>query len=219
MNRRVNKFYLIHVLVGLILSAASSLVLAEQEQPSQQQAQIGNKPSSSGDQSLNVELLDLDLLDQNAKQIKFASEAIASKIVALNFVYTSCNTTCPLITAIFANLQKKLGDRLGQQVRLVSLSINSMTDTPARLKEYADRFHAGPDWIWLTGDKQHVEKVLKGLGVYTADYAEHPPTILVGDAEQNTWFRFNGLPSPNQIAAKIDTLLVARSNTVSQTKE
>lgn len=221
MNRRITMRQALCILVGFLFQCQPVSVLATEEQDpdAQHREKPGIIASSLGDQTLNVELLDLELLDQDGVQHKFASDVIAGKIVALDFIYTSCTTACPLISAIFAKLQKQLGYRLGQQVRLVTVSINPLTDSPARLKEYADRFHAGPDWIWLTGDKPQVERILKGLGVYTADFTRHPPTFLVGDASQGLWTRINGLPSPDEIVAKIDALLAARGVNTTRSKE
>lgn len=206
MNRSINIQLLSSLFAVLILQCQGALATEEME-------------NTLGDQTLNIELLDVELLDQDGAPTRFASEVIGDRIVALNFVYTSCDTVCPMVSAIFARLQEQLGDRLGQQVRLASVSIDPLTDTPARLKEYAQRFHAGPDWIWLTGEKQRIESTLKGLGVYTADFSGHAPAVLVGDASRDLWVRFNALASPDEIKAKIDALLAARSITVSQTVE
>ena len=221
MSRKISILQVASFLAGLILQCQAVSVLAAEEQDphAYHQAGISEVASALGDQSLSIAVLDLEVRDQDGVQHKFASDVIAGNIVALNFVYTSCATACPLTSAIFASVQTKLGERLGQHVRLVSMSINPVIDTPARLKEYAERFHAGPDWIWLTGEKQPVERILKGMGVYTADYTGHPPTFLVGDASRNVWFRFNGLPGRDQIVAKIDALLAARAVKAPQNKE
>jgi protein SCO1/2 len=221
MSRKVSVQQVASFLAGLILQclAVSVPAMEVQDPHAVHQAGIAEVASALGDQSLSIALLDLEVRDQDGVQHKFASDVIAGNVVALNFVYTSCATVCPLTSAIFASVQTKLGKRLGQHVRLVSMSINPVIDTPVRLKEYAERFHAGPDWIWLTGEKQQVERILKGMDVYTADYAGHPPTFLVGDASRNIWFRFNGLPGSNQIVAIIDALLAARAAKGPQNKE
>lgn len=162
------------------------------------------------DSSFRVELMDHELLDQHGSNVRFASDVIGDNIVVLNFVYTACNTACPIVSAIFSRLHEQLGKKLETGVRMVSLSIDPMTDTPEKLKEYAGHFHASPNWIWLTGKKQHVDSILKGLKVYTPDYTNHAPTIVVGDPVRNTWIRFIGLTSPATITAKIDELLSAR---------
>jgi protein SCO1/2 len=151
-----------------------------------------------------------ELLDQNGAQVRFASDVAGNRIMALNFIYTDCQTACPLVSGIFSKLQSRLGDKLAKDVRMVSLSINPAADTPERLKIYAERFHAAPEWLWLTGEKAQVDALLKSLGVYSTDVANHAPVILVGDPVRGEWTRFNGLSSPDTIAARIDELLNAR---------
>ncbi|WP_036248203.1 SCO family protein [Methylobacter sp. BBA5.1] len=155
-------------------------------------------------------LPDAELVDQNGAPVRFVSDIAGGRIMALSFVYTECRTACPVVSGLFSKLQDRLGDRLGREVRLVSLSIDPATDTPERLKAYAARFHAAPGWLWLTGEKAQVDALLKALGVYRADYANHAPVILVGDPVRGEWTRFNGLPGPDALAARIDELLEAR---------
>ena len=159
--------------------------------------------------SPKVRLLNSELLDQKGAPVRFASDIVGDRIVALNFIYTDCRTACPVASAIFSKLQNRLGEKLKQNVRMVSLSINPAMDTPERLKAYAERFHAGPEWVWLTGERARVDALLKGLGVYSADSTNHTPVILVGDPTHGVWTRFNGFSSPEAIAARIDELLVA----------
>jgi protein SCO1/2 len=157
-----------------------------------------------------VALPNAELQDQNGAPVRFASDVAGNRIMALNFIYTDCQTACPVVSGIFSKLQSRLGDKLTKDVRMVSLSINPATDTPERLKAYAERFHAAPEWLWLTGEKAQVDALLKSLGVYSTDVANHAPVILVGDPVRGEWTRFNGLSSPDTIAARIDELLNAR---------
>lgn len=170
----------------------------------------GAQRSDSAGVAPQIELRNLEMRDQHGSTVRFASDVIGDKIVALNFVYTSCQTACPVVSAIFSRLHEQLGEKLQSDVRLVSISINPLTDTPVKLNEQAGRYHAGPDWIWLTGEKQHIDAILKGLGAYTADYSSHAPLIIVGDPLNGRWTRFFSLPSPMMIATKIDELLAAR---------
>ena len=165
---------------------------------------------TQGGASAAVKLLDLALLDQEGNPRKFASEAIGDKVVVIDFIYTRCTTACPLISVLFAKLQEPLRERLGKEVRLISLSLDPATDTPARLQEQARRYRALPGWLWLTGEKPQVDLVLKGLGAYTANFTEHPPQVLIGDGRRGGWTRYYGLPDPARILARVEDLLRAR---------
>ncbi len=161
--------------------------------------------------SADVTLHDAALVNQDGETMKFTSEVMGDKLVALTFFYTSCKTICPVTSIIFSQIQDRLGDRLGDEVRLVSVTVDPITDTPARLEAYAAKFKPKPGWIWLTGDKQSVDKVLEGLGAYAADYTQHPLVVLVGDPVSGRWSRLFGFPSPDDIVARLDALKGART--------
>lgn len=160
----------------------------------------------------DIALHDAALLDQDGETVQFASEALGDKLVALTFFYTSCKTICPVTSAIFSQVQDRLGDRLEREVRLVSLTVDPGTDTPERLEAHAAKFNRKPGWIWLTGDKSEVDKVLEGLGAYAADYTQHPLVVLVGDPVSGRWSRLFGFPTPDDIVAKLDELKAVRAH-------
>ncbi len=109
-----------------------------------------NKPAEPAE-TTKVDLLDHTLVDQHGKDVKFVSDVIGDRIVVMDFIYTSCTTVCPVISAVFGQVQTKLGDELGDEVVLVSVSVDPARDTPQRLKAYAATHKAQPGWIWLTG--------------------------------------------------------------------
>lgn len=162
-----------------------------------------------------VTLSDAPLVDQDGAPAKFRSEVIGDRIVVVDFVFTTCTTVCPVLTSIFAQLQQRLGDRLDRGVRIVSVSLDPVRDTPARLKAYASKYGAGPGWTWLTGNQEDVERVLRGLGAYTPDFSAHSPMVLVGDGRSGAFTRFNGFPVQERIVEKVDELLAARAATAS----
>jgi len=171
--------------------------------------QLPNSPVGDA-KRVKIQLEDTVLLTQRGEKVHFASDVVGHKLIALNIFYSSCTTVCPVTSAIFADLQALLGERLGREVELVSLTVDPTTDTPRRLKSYSDKYAAKPGWSWLTGQKLAVDKVLNGLGLYTADYTEHPAAVLIGDGERGSWSRFYGFPSAQQIAAELDRFALAR---------
>ena len=195
----MNNGFKTKAIIAVLAAGALIAVLANSSQRAH--------PTASSD----VKLLNAELLDQNGAQVRFASDIVGDRIIALNFIYTDCSTACPVVSAIFEKLQNQLGEKRRQDVRLVSLSINPATDTPERLKTYAAHFHAQSEWSWLTGEKSQVDALLKGLGVYSTDYTNHTPVILVGDPVSGVWTRFNGFTSPETITARIDELLATRN--------
>jgi protein SCO1 len=160
--------------------------------------------------SVHVRVLDLDLVNHEGEPVKFKRDVVSDKLIVMNFIYTRCTTACPILSLTFSRLQKMLGARLGQEVVLVSISVDPTTDIPPRLKEYAQRHRARPGWVFLTGDRSNVKAVLSGFGAYSPTIDDHPAMIVVGDARQGTWSRYYGFPAPEQILARLDELQSAR---------
>src|SRR5262249_32066449 len=116
-----------------------------------------------------MKIPDVTVVDQDGKKVRFYSDLVQGKVVAITFVFTSCKAACPLLGATFGEFQEKLGDRLGAEVFLISVSVDPVVDRPERLKEWAGRFAALPGWTLVTcaeGQKAEVDALLKALQVY-----------------------------------------------------
>jgi protein SCO1/2 len=163
----------------------------------------------------HVTLQDIGLVDRDGRAVRFKSEAVGDRIVVVDFIYTSCTTICPVTSAAFAEVQQrligKLGEQFGRDVQLISLTIDPATDTPQRLNDYAGHFGVRAGWLWLTGDKPRVDKVLRGLGGYAVDIERHSGAVLVGDGRGGNWMRFYGIPKPADIVNRVEQLLTARA--------
>ncbi|HEX9191406.1 MAG TPA: SCO family protein, partial [Candidatus Deferrimicrobiaceae bacterium] len=153
--------------------------------------------------AVQVKLHDLPLLDQDGKTVRFRSDVVGDRIVVVDTFFTTCTLICPILGAIFMELQELAGDRLGKDVALLSISVDPLTDIPPRLKKYSEQWEARPGWIFLTGGKPDVDRVLTGLGLYAADFADHPSTFLVGDGKTGEWTRFYGFATPEQLMEKV----------------
>ena len=156
-------------------------------------------PAAENGATMSFTVPDVTLRNQDGQRVSVYSDLIRDKIVVMNFVFTSCTTVCSPMGANFGQLQS----HLGPDVRLISVSIDPATDTPARLKRWSSQFHAGPSWTLLTGDSGDVERLLKALGVYTADRFSHSPVMLIGDGRNGRWLRGNGLAPPDDVLAMI----------------
>lgn len=159
---------------------------------------------------IQVKVHDMPLVDQDGRKVRFLSDVIGDRFVVIDTFYTTCVQICPILSATFEELQDRLGNRLGKEVVLVSFTVDPVTDIAPRLKEYAQQWNARPGWVFLGGEKGAVDQVLKGLGLYSSNYIDHPSMFLVGDARGGTWTRFYGFASPEQILGEIDELSAAR---------
>ncbi len=118
-------------------------------------------PDEAGD--VTVVLSDAEVVDTSGKAMRFRSDVVGDKTVAINFVYTSCTTICPPLAGIFEGGQAKLGDRLGRDVRMITVSIDPTVDTPERMRAMATKFHARPAGCGSPGAKDAIDGIVKGL--------------------------------------------------------
>lgn len=154
----------------------------------------------------------LKLQNQDGLEMDLRRDVIGDRVVAVNFVYTSCTTVCPVTSSIFSMVQRDFGARLGSEVALVTITVDPARDTPHRLQTYAKNFNPGNDWNWLTGDKTSVDRALRAFGAYTPAFEDHPAMVLIGDEKNDKWYRLYGFPAPEAIEEKLSELLKNRSS-------
>ena len=160
----------------------------------------------------NYSVPPIKLVRDDGKSVSLADELNDGRPVVLNFIYTTCSGICPLASHIFSQLQHKLGaDRDG--VHLVSISIDPEEDTPARLRDYASRYLAGPSWQHYTGTMAASIAAQRVFEVYRGDKMGHTPVTLIRVAPGAPWVRFDGfatadmllqeLPDPGHVTAAV----------------
>jgi protein SCO1/2 len=145
---------------------------------------------------------DTHVYDQNGKELNFYSDIIKGNTAAVNFIFTTCTTTCPQTTAIFRRVQQLLTER-GVRVKLVSISVDPTTDTPERLHVFAEEFKAGPGWTFVTGDKTAIDSLLRALDVSVGDKNNHTPRILIINDAVGYRTGISGLSTPAAIVQVI----------------
>lgn len=204
------------VVIVFILLFVSSVALAQDEDTHRHHKDMQQAQEKHAASFVGIELPDAMLVTQHGKEVSLRNDVVGDKIVVVDFVYTTCTTVCPVLSAVFAQVQNELGERLGDEVTMVSISVDPLRDTPARMKNYASKLGAGDDWVWLTGRKQTVTEVLEEFGAYTPNFEDHPSMILVGDGKHGKWARFLGFPSADQIVRKVDEFSAGRVARLSQ---
>jgi protein SCO1 len=147
---------------------------------------------------------DTPVTDQDGRRLHFNSDLVQGHTVAINFIFTTCTTICPPLTATFRKLQQGLGERAGREVRLISISVDPLTDVPERLKSFAAKFDAGPGWSFVTGSEPDIYRLLKALGAAVADKTDHTPMILIGNAAAGYWRRTYGLAPASTLLKAVD---------------
>lgn len=150
---------------------------------------------------------DIPLVNQDGQEMHFYSDLIKDKIVVIDVMFTSCTGACPIMSTTFAKIQDRLGDRIGKDVHLISISVDPVNDTPAKLKEYAARFNAKPGWYFVTGPKENVDAVLKRLGQYVENREAHQNLFLIGNDKTGLWKKAFGLAKPEEIFPVVDSVV------------
>jgi len=147
------------------------------------------------------------LTTQDGTVVRFYEDLLKGKAVAINLIYTRCSASCPLETAKLVQVQRRLGDRMGKDVFFYSISIDPKHDTPEVLKAYAQRFHVGPGWLFLTGKEEDIKLVSKKLGLSSLTDAwnrdGHQPALMVGNEPTGEWMRNSAVENPKFLAMMI----------------
>ena len=147
-------------------------------------------PTHSGAQ-VNYTVPAVQLVRDDGKVVLLPDEMNDGRPVVLNFIFTTCSSICPLTSQVFAQFQQRLGaDR--EHVHLMSISVDPEEDTPARLREYAHKFHAGPGWQHYTGTMEASLATQRAFNVWRGDKMSHTPVTFVRIAPGNPWLRIDG---------------------------
>jgi len=145
---------------------------------------------------------DVRLVRADGTEVMIRPELERSGPVVLNFIFTTCTTICPVLTRTLAKVQETLGqDR--DRVRMVSVSIDPERDTPARLREYARTFKAGPEWAFYTGTSDASVAMQKAFDVFRGNKMNHVPVTFVRTGPDHPWIRLEGLGNAEAILREI----------------
>jgi protein SCO1/2 len=150
---------------------------------------------------------DVELINQDGQKLRFYSDVLKDKVVIVNTFFTTCTSVCPPMNRNMERIQEALGERLGNQAFLVSISVDPETDTPLRLKEYAGRFHARPGWVFLTGKKENVDWALYKIGQYVEKKDDHSTIIIIGNEAKGLWKKAFGLAKADELMKIVDDVM------------
>jgi cytochrome oxidase Cu insertion factor (SCO1/SenC/PrrC family) len=158
-------------------------------------------------QGLKQKIPDLVVLNQDGKKVHFYTDLIKGKIVVVNILFTTCNLLCPMQGDAFSKLQAALGERLGKDVFLISITSDPLTDTPERLKAWGAKYGAKPGWTFVTGDENKVHQLLIAFTGAISGSGEHTPIALILNGDKRMWIREYGFSAPNRIISIINTTM------------
>jgi len=150
---------------------------------------------------------DVELINQDGKKVRFYSDVLKGKTVVVNAFFTSCTSVCPPMNRNMEKIQEALGDRVGRDVFLVSMTVDPEVDTPARMKEYAQKFHAGPGWIFLTGKKENLDWALYKLGQYVEQKDDHKTIFIIGNEPTGLWKKAFGMANVAELVQVVESVV------------
>lgn len=149
----------------------------------------------------------VSLVTQEGKAVRFYDDLIKDRKVLINFIYAGCEKACPLATAKLAQVQKLLGERVGRDIFIYSITLDPEHDTPEALKAYAEKYGAGPGWLFLTGKPEDIYIVRIKLGERREDKEGHQNIVRIGNGAKGEWMRLTLFGDVNFLANEIGKTL------------
>ena len=146
------------------------------------------------------------------QQVKFYDDLLAGQTVMVNFMYTSCEASCPLSTMNLKKVYKTLGDKVGSEIKMLSFSIKPEQDTPEKLAKYVADHKIGKGWTFLTGKPEEIEILRRKLGFFDPDPSQdvlkgtHIGILRVGNERLDRWAACPILQSPESIVKTLDSV-------------
>jgi cytochrome oxidase Cu insertion factor (SCO1/SenC/PrrC family) len=151
---------------------------------------------------------DLEVVDQNGKPMRFYSDVLRGRVVLINFFFTHCKDACPMATHKMMQVRDLLMDSIKDKVWFVSISIDPEQDTPGAMKAFAKKLQVDESrWLFLTGNKQNLEQIVKKLGQFTQEIEAHSTLMLAGNDKTRHWTRVLPMAPPAGVAQQLRALV------------
>jgi protein SCO1/2 len=159
---------------------------------------MGAKPEYTVARTDMPKLPNVALITMTGQRTTLLRELDADGPLWLNFVFTTCSTTCSMQTAILAALQARLL-RESRRARFLSLTIDPDNDTPQQLANFAGRFGIRTDWSFCTGRFEDLLLPQQAFDVYRGSKVAHPPVVLLRTQGGGPWWRVSGFPTADDL--------------------
>lgn len=188
------------VMLALVLLMAGSVCA---QQPAAPQQPAPEKSENNAERYFT----DTVLVDQNGERVRFYTDLLKDKTVIIDTFFATCQASCLPMNRNLAQIQEGLGDRLGKDVHILSISVDPTVDTPPLLKAYARKLNAKPGWYFLTGDQESIAFILKKLGQFVDDKNDHLNIFLIGNNRTGLWKKAFGLAKSEELLKVVESVL------------
>jgi protein SCO1/2 len=155
---------------------------------------------------VTVDVPDVKVIDQEGREIGFREAMLDERPVFVEFIFATCTTICPVLSAGFASVQRKLGDDR-EKVRLVSITIDPEHDGPEELRAYLERYGAQSGWDFITGTRADIDRVMRGFDAYVPDKMSHRPITFIHAPGAEEWVRIDGFAGSKDLMAEVERAL------------
>lgn len=189
---------------GLAISTLPLACVTTVAQVTTTQAQEAKPAAQSSAQTYFTDVI---LVNQNGEKMRFYSDLLRDKVVIINSFFATCPGSCLPMERNLEKMQQALGDRVGKDVHIISISVDPVVDTPANLKAYAKKLNARPGWYFLTGEKPNVDFALKKLGHLVADKQDHLNIFIIGNERTGLWKKAFGLAQSDELVKVVESVL------------
>lgn len=150
---------------------------------------------------------DTVLINQNGEKMRLYSDLLKGRTVIIDSFFATCQGSCLPMNRNLEKVQEALGDRLGKDAIIISISVDPTVDTPTSLKAYSQKLNARPGWYFLTGDKENVEFVLKKLGQFVDNKQDHLNIFIIGNERTGLWKKAFGLAKSEELIKVVDSVI------------
>ena len=215
MNKQLNiqsiRYRVIQLTLLLLALSTASIQQVAANESSTIHHQNPDKPKYYTRTEQRYAVPDMTLINQYGKKVA-ATEILGNdQPVLLQFVFTTCATICPVLSATFSAAQQTL-KTMTENYRMVSISIDPEQDTTQTLKDYASRFKASAQWQLLTGSREQVAQIQRAFDAYYPGNNKmyHLPYTYLRAAGADRWVRLDGLLSTQDLIEEYRRLISAR---------
>lgn len=195
------------VVSGLAFSLSAGQGTDQKQTPALQRSTQEQTTQPDTKSPSHTYFTDVELVNQNGEKMRFYSDLLQAKVVIINSFFATCPGSCLPMERNLEKMQQALGERVGKDVHIISISVDPTVDTPANLKEYARKLHARPGWYFLTGEKQNVEFALKKLGHLVANKQDHLNIFIIGNERTGLWKKAFGLAQSDELLKVVESVL------------
>ena len=150
-----------------------------------------------------------ELTTHEGKKVRFYDDLIRDKIVVINFMYADCKGKCPAITSNLVKVQQILGERVGRDIFMYSITLDPKKDDAEALHHYAAMHGVKPGWLFLTGKPIEIDTLRRKLGFADGNPKldkirnNHIGMVRYGNEFRQWWGMCPGKARPQWIAKSV----------------